>query len=1108
MIFRMCIVMFRKLISLAYSLWRRSHIGLLVLCIGTMAACSKAPENQREVRFENSQKDMNELNSKIRLPERDLQLEDFLAYALNRNLDLMGLRMEYDIQQEVLTGQKLGMLPGLTYNAELSRRSHESGSTSKSLITGLQSNNPSTSSEQMTNRKDLSFAWSLVDFGVSYYRSRQEFSRGLILQERYKRLRQNLVLDVIQAYWKAVISQKAAKGAESIVNLAKERQESLKRQIESQTISEIQGLENEERLIEMQIRLQTFQSDLESAKSELASLLGLPPGVAFNIAEADLQDPKLPDLIIEDLEETALLSRPELYIQDLEKRVAADEVKAAMVSMFPNAQLFANGVYDRNKFLVQKTWYTMGARAAYDLLAIPRYKKLHKIAEQRLDMTERGRLSISVGVLAQVHLAYLAYLNTISQHALSNDLYSVKTRLLDAVKKGERLGQFGGAELLRLEAEALFAKVNAVTAYAEMQIALERVNNSIGKSLFYSHIKLADIDASPIGLFDLEEEKEEEKQEFIEAVPEEAIKDKEEEEELEAGLSIEKGGESLGTSAASDEESEKELIEEKEKRREELPEPSKVFSDYLRGWVRGYSADEEWEDVEPELGTATSDEEYEFYEEKLIKEEKEKQELPEPAKPEKEVEFVFRDTAKPRRASGDRLERDKLLDNAERSRLVRLRKLLDMIDVTTYKEEEKELVLERTIDLLNSQEIIAYLSEDDADEWATDAVLEQSERRYRFTNQMSKEQILESIDTDQSDIILDGELLAKLIEERPANDVVAREELRLALESDRIREFMRVKQIELAEEIKALEKEEKQTAIVPELEREEKPIFKEKTISVVKGITRGMKKLFEGFKNEPTDKKVAENELAVSRVESDKRRRVIQELSNEEIKQMLSEDAGDEEIEQDLESDIAAEALDLEVSLGMQVSELKEQRLAEILKKKTDLNNAAIEFENLLRLIVKDEAEADVVPVDIFGSAREERRAEAHVSEVYEISWLEDEEERVESIEIETSMNELALTYDDISDLVTEDNADESVSDALFEQSIAEGRFERSLPSIAPEEILEEKAEVDKAHSVSSSEERFEDALTEIIDLEEEKSELNERSVIERKGDSQFEERI
>jgi outer membrane protein TolC len=704
---------------------KRRYITIILLSLTILVGCSKTQEDMMQVRFENYQKDLQKLYSAVRLPARPLVLEDFIAFALNRNLDLVNLKQEYEIQQEISTGQKLAMLPSLSINGDWSQRSNERGTVSKSLLTGITST--SVSDERRSNKRDISFVWNLIDFGLSYYRARQEDNKAFISQERFKRLRQNLILDVIQSYWKSIIAQKAVEGAESIVTMARHRQKNLKRQIERQVISEIEGLENEERLIEMQIRLQTFQSDLQSAKAELSSLLGLAPGSDFAIKNVILNSPVIKEFEIAELEKDALTYRPELYIQDLEEKIASDEVKAAMVSMFPNASLFGNYNYDRNRFLLNKDWATMGVRAAWNLLALPRHIINKRVSKMRMELKAQSRISLSIGVLTQVHLSYISYLNAHSQYKLAKDLYAIKSRLLRAVQKGEQVGEFGGAELLKLEAETLFSKINALTAYAEMQISLERINNAIGKP--FHHNENIDIQAVEQSKLGLEEEVKEEIKEVEVEIEEqeddiEAAGDKTEKEEVPVPIVEEKA---IRRESTDDEEVKEEVKEEEEEEEEEGEYADEIFEEESSG------ADEDFEQFE-ENKSKRRDIKHPFQnEDLLIQKGKES-----PGEEEKEYHNENNNLIVLRR-------REKVFEILSR----RYPLIRDLDDLWHENNDKK-----------NPQEILGYVGEDSADELWDDALLE---KRYRKEEKKDIDPVF-VLEEDYADEFVSADIERKILE--------------------------------------------------------------------------------------------------------------------------------------------------------------------------------------------------------------------------------------------------------------------------------------------------------------------------------------------------------
>ena len=532
----------------------------------------------------------------------------------------------------------------------------------------------------------------------------------------------------------------------------KKDKKKLQKQIEQQTISEIEGLENEERLIEMQIRLQTFQNDLFSAKAELASLLGLLPGTDFRLDEVQTNNLEKLTLDVEELEETALVNRPELFIQDLEEKVNADEIRATMLSYFPNPSFFGTYNYDRNHFLINKTWMNMGLRAAWDLLSFPRYRQSQKVAERKLSNLEKARKSLSIGILTQVRLAYLTHKNSLRQYHLANDLYSVKNRLYDAVKKGEQLGEYGGSEILRLQAESLFSKINSLTSYAEMHISLERINNAIGKPLFYSYINLEEIQNSRLGLKDekqqkainekiaAQEEKEEEKtrrileedaKEQSESVEEEA---KEENEEL-----------SNATEEAQEETSSKESEEAKEQEEKQVQdaENEKMVTEEAdeqleKGIRSGYTADEELLIDDEENVSPSADEELNEEDLKTIMESREKKEQQE---------------EEPRRIK----KMIKLIVNEKREALD---KRVDMISNRIFKEME-EKKQEQKEDLASVFEKI-YIKLP-----FVPSLIKEPYYKEKIVDKLTKEQILELVGPDMADPILDDEMIASILNKKP-----------------------------------------------------------------------------------------------------------------------------------------------------------------------------------------------------------------------------------------------------------------------------------------------------------------------------------------------------
>lgn len=436
-----------------------------------------------QARWEQAEKDLNYLHSTANLPQRPLTLEDILCIAAQGNLDVRVKELEWAIQREIVTRETLRMLPTLTFTGELSHRSNVLASSQKSLATGIVTP-PSTSTEQQVKRWDITLALNILDFGLAYRRSIQEKNRALLVYFQYARLQQNLVLEVFKAYWKAVAAKKSAEESSALIAQAYSLQNKFEKQIRDRMVSEIPGLRIEDQLLALQLRLSNYYQAYQSAKAELAALMGIPPILCF-----DIEIPKIkpiPEIgCIAELEQEALLNRPELYGADMEVKISTDEIRIAMLQMIPGIELFTAYHEDKDKFLVHHNWFVTGMRAVWNLLSIPQRAAEARTARVRNTMNRVSRLAISVGVMTQVHLAYWKYKDVLSQFHFRKEIYTVRQRLLRAVKLSFEAGDLTITDVINAQGDALQAEIDLMQTYGDLRVSIEQINNAMGEPLFY-----------------------------------------------------------------------------------------------------------------------------------------------------------------------------------------------------------------------------------------------------------------------------------------------------------------------------------------------------------------------------------------------------------------------------------------------------------------------------------------------------------------------------------------------------------------------------------------------------------------------------------------------
>jgi hypothetical protein len=213
--------------------------------------------------------------------------------------------------------------------------------------------------------------------------------------------------------------------------------------------------------------------------------MGLPLGSSFEIPEEDYLPLDAHLLAIEDIEDYALMYRPELYSGDLQELVKADDVKIAMLSMIPGLAFFSGDFFDTNKFLIYKHWISAGLRVSWDIFRVPERMVDVRVARLNEDLVAQQRIALSMGIISQVRIAYLAYYEAIETYLIVKELAEAKKKLAFAGDRGALRGDTAGSTALSYELDALVTETEALRSYGEVMFALERLNNAMGIPRFF-----------------------------------------------------------------------------------------------------------------------------------------------------------------------------------------------------------------------------------------------------------------------------------------------------------------------------------------------------------------------------------------------------------------------------------------------------------------------------------------------------------------------------------------------------------------------------------------------------------------------------------------------
>ena len=405
-------------------------------------------------------------------------------------------QMEYRVrmmEQAVALGQvevsKFDMLPKLTATAGYSTRNNDAFGFGFSP-NGTTATNPSASQERTHQTSGVSFTWSLLDFGLSYYRAQQLADQSLIAEERRRKAFQNLVQDVRLAWWKSEAAQRLLPQIDELleeVDLAIEKS----RVIENRKLlPPMQTATLRRGLLDLEQQISLRRQDLAQSRIELAALMNVPPGTQVPVASPERFAAATLELktSMETLEAVALRSRPELGEEAYKTRVNDNEARKAVLALMPNLNLDVGSNYDSNRFLVNNAWLSLGVNVAFNLVKVFSLPAVNRSAEAQRRLDESRRLAMAMTVMTQTRIAAVRYALLAHEFGVWDQATRDDEQIVGYLASSAEVGIDTEFELIRAKARYLVSKVNRDITYANLEASLGRIYNSVGLDALPSEV--------------------------------------------------------------------------------------------------------------------------------------------------------------------------------------------------------------------------------------------------------------------------------------------------------------------------------------------------------------------------------------------------------------------------------------------------------------------------------------------------------------------------------------------------------------------------------------------------------------------------------------------
>ena len=388
------------------------RVSSIVIVSLVIVSCARAPEPlDAGIISKQITKDLQLLGSTPQAMDKPLTLYNAIAKAILYNREYKLAVMEAALSQRQYDLAKTNMLPALTLSAGYAGRDNYAASRSATFTDGEPSelgDSYSVSADKTRNTTSTVLSWNVLDFGLSYVRTGQSADRRMVAIERQRKVVHNIVREVTYAYWRAIAADNLLSKMGPLLRRVEKAIEDSE-QIERKRLSSpIEALIYQKELLEIRRTLHTQQRALMTARLELAQLMGMLPGQTYELAPVEYIIPEIA-MNMTLMENTALLSRPELMEARYQSRISQSEVRAALLSMLPNLNLTATAGYDDSDYQLYEDYTEMGAQVSWNLMTVFNGPANRRVAKAQVDVAEQQRLALAMAVVSQVHIANLNF---------------------------------------------------------------------------------------------------------------------------------------------------------------------------------------------------------------------------------------------------------------------------------------------------------------------------------------------------------------------------------------------------------------------------------------------------------------------------------------------------------------------------------------------------------------------------------------------------------------------------------------------------------------------------------------------------------------------------
>ena len=410
-----------------------------------------------------------------------ISLHEAMARAIKYNLDAKVELMQRALRTSELSLAHYNLLPNDVVSSGYAARDKYHSAGELNLITMRETGPRTTTQERKVLTSDLTFSWSILDFGLSYIRARQSADRVLIAEEARRKVVQRIIEDVRTAYWRALSAQRMTQKLAELEARTRKALANARWLQQKGDTSPITALTYERELVEIQRTAQELQRELSVAKTQLAALMNVPPETHFALSggELDTKPPVLDD-DAQQMVEVALNNRAEIRDVSYQKRINKHEAHAALLELLPGIQMYGGQNYDSNKYLMHDRWVTWGAKSSWNVVRLFQYPARRNVVDSQDKLLDARTLALTMAIMTQVHVSRIRYQHVVKELATAREYFSVQLRLVRQMRVEAKAERISEQTLIREEMNTLVAEARRDIAFAAVQNAFANLHASVG----------------------------------------------------------------------------------------------------------------------------------------------------------------------------------------------------------------------------------------------------------------------------------------------------------------------------------------------------------------------------------------------------------------------------------------------------------------------------------------------------------------------------------------------------------------------------------------------------------------------------------------------------